>query len=109
MKFTTGLVCAAGVSHVTATGGVGLPVCIAACLPLIWNPIAYGACTTGCSVAAVPEDEAKVNPHFQPDGSVVFEKETAQCAAVCKGLVADRLAYSACLIGCAGAAKGEKN
>lgn len=58
-------------------------------------------------MAAVPEDEAKVNPRFHPDGSVVFEKESAQCAAICKGLVADRLAYSACLTGCAGAAEGE--
>ncbi|KAI7763388.1 hypothetical protein LZL87_010453 [Fusarium oxysporum] len=88
MKFTTALICAAGVSHVTATGGIGL-----------------GACNSGCSVAAVPEVEAKVNPRFHPDGSVVFEKESAQCAAVCKGLVADRLAYSACLTGCAGVAE----
>ncbi|KAF9773211.1 hypothetical protein IL306_009022 [Fusarium sp. DS 682] len=97
MKLTTVLICGAGVYRVSATVSCSLI-----------NPIAYAACTAGCSAAAVPEDEAKVSPRFQPDGSVVFEKESAQCAGVYKPLIADRLAYSACLAGCAGAAEGEK-
>ncbi|KAH7148132.1 hypothetical protein DER46DRAFT_666585 [Fusarium sp. MPI-SDFR-AT-0072] len=100
MKFTTALICAAGVSHVTATGGIGLIGSLSVSSTHLLLLI--------LTVAAVPEVEAKVNPRFHPDGSVVFEKESAQCAAVCKGLVADRLAYSACLTGCAGAAEGEK-
>ncbi|KAF4983605.1 hypothetical protein FZEAL_1014 [Fusarium zealandicum] len=108
MKFTTVIVGAASVFRVSATAGIGLPFCLAACSPLLINPIAYAACATGCTAAAVPEEESKASPRFLPDGSVVFEKESDQCAGVCKQLVADRLAYSACLAGCAGATEGAK-
>jgi hypothetical protein len=54
------------------------------------------------------EDEAGKTPRFQPDGSIVFEKESSHCAEVCSPLVIEQLAYSACLGGCAGKVDGEK-
>lgn len=73
---------------------------MAACTPLVINPIAYGACVAGCAALGVSA-ESKNSPRFLPDGSVVFEEETPQCADACKPLVRDQLAYSACLGGCA--------
>lgn len=48
------------------------------------------------------------SPRFLPDGTVVFEKESPECAEACKWLVKDQLAYSACLGGCAAVIDGEK-
>jgi hypothetical protein len=80
---------------------------MAACLPLMINPIAYAACTFGCGGLAVSEEETKSSPRFMPDGSVVFEKESTLCADACKPLVSDQLAYSACLGGCAAVEAGK--
>jgi hypothetical protein len=82
---------------------------MAGCLPLLINPIAYAACTTGCSVLAVSEaEEVHVSPRFLPDGTVVFEKESDLCAEACKPLSREPLAYSACLAGCAAVSDGQK-
>jgi hypothetical protein len=80
-----------------------------ACTPLApINPIAYAACMAGCAGLNVSEDEAGRTPRFQPDGTIVFEKESSHCAEVCSPLVVDQLAYAACLGGCAGKADSEK-
>lgn len=82
---------------------------MAACTPLaVINPIAYAACMTGCGALNVSDDEAKGSPRFLPDGTIVFEKESPECAEVCKSLVSDQLTYAACLGGCAGRTDGEK-
>lgn len=81
---------------------------MAACLPLVINPIAYAACTMGCSALNVSEEEAKGSPRFLPDGTIVFEKESPECAEACKTLVSDQLTYSACLGGCAARPDGVK-
>lgn len=74
---------------------------MAACTPLLINPLAYAACSAGCAALGVSGDDAGGSPRFLPDGTIVFEKESPQCAEACKALVADQLTYSACLGGCA--------
>jgi hypothetical protein len=81
---------------------------MAACTPLLINPIAFAACAAGCSTLAVSDEENKGSPRFLPDGTVVFEKESTLCADACKPLVGDQLAYSACLGGCAAVTEGDK-
>ncbi|ETS87889.1 hypothetical protein PFICI_01717 [Pestalotiopsis fici W106-1] len=110
MKFTAAIVFAAGVLRANATAGIGLPLCLAACTPLLINPIAYAACSAGCSGLAVASDDEdiKSSPRFLDDGTVVFEKESTECADACKPLNSDPLAYSACLGGCAAVAEEKK-
>ncbi|KAF2994328.1 hypothetical protein E8E14_002270 [Neopestalotiopsis sp. 37M] len=109
MKFTAAIIFAAGVFRANASAGIGLPLCMAACAPLIINPIAYTACTMGCSgLAVADEGDVKSSPRFLEDGTVVFEKESTQCADACKPLNSDPLAYSACLGGCAAVAEDKK-
>ena len=81
---------------------------MAACTPLLINPIAYAACAAGCSALSVSGEDVGGSPRFLPDGSIVFEKESAQCAEACKPLVGDQLTYAACLGGCAAKPDGEK-
>ena len=82
---------------------------MAACIPLLINPLAYAACAAGCSALSVSgEDAVGGSPRFLPDGTIVFEKESPQCAEACKSLVSDQLTYAACLGGCAAGTVGEK-
>lgn len=77
-----------------------------ACTPLLINPIAFAACEAGCAALADSDNtEEKGSPVFLPDGTVAFEKESAKCAGICSPLNADKLAYAACLGGCAGVDK----
>ncbi|KAI0433441.1 hypothetical protein F5Y09DRAFT_338657 [Xylaria sp. FL1042] len=108
MRFSSALVFAAGVYRVSASAGIGAPLCLAACTPLLINPLAYAACSAGCSALAVSEDQVGGSPRFMPDGTVVFEKESTQCAEACKPLLSDQLAYTACLGGCAAVTGSQK-
>ncbi|KAK1751116.1 hypothetical protein QBC47DRAFT_364657 [Echria macrotheca] len=110
MKVSSVLILAAGVYRAGAVlAGPGATICIAACAPLLLNPIAYAACLAGCAALEGPDGgEAHKSPRFLPDGTVVFEKESDQCAEVCKPLVNEPLTYSACLGGCAGATERQK-
>ena len=79
---------------------------MAACTPLLINPIAFAACAAGCAALAVGDgEESHGSPRFLPDGTVVFEKESPKCAEACSPLSGDALAYSACLSGCAAVEK----
>ena len=74
---------------------------MAACVPLLINPLAYYACAAGCSALNVAGEDVGGSPRFEPDGTIVFEKESPKCAEACKSLVSDPLTYAACLGGCA--------
>jgi hypothetical protein len=81
---------------------------MAACSPLAFNPVAFGACTLGCGGLSVSEEDSHKSARFMPNGTVVFEKESPQCAEACKLLVNEPLTYSACLVGCAAAAGAQQ-
>jgi hypothetical protein len=69
--------------------------------PLLINPIAYAACTIGCSALSVSEGDDPKSARFMPDGTIVFEKESPEYAEACKLLVTETLTHAACLSGCA--------
>ncbi|KAK0512050.1 hypothetical protein JMJ35_005178 [Cladonia borealis] len=108
MKLSNVLFFAAGVYRVSALGGVGAALCLAACTPLLINPLAYAACAAGCSALGVSGDDIGGCPRFLPDGTIIFEKESSQCEEACKTLLREPLTYAACLGGCAARTEGEK-